>query len=353
MRTLFTCGREPDYVRNRLVRKALRRLGPVEEVTDASPSYPARLARLALRLLRGLPRHDLAFVGFYGYPLVFPVRLLTRKPLVFDAFLSTFDTLCHERRRFRPESPAGRLLRAFDRRACLLADRVLIDTEEHRDYLAELLDVPAERFAVLPVGAEDDLFQPRPPRPPDGTFHVFFYGSFLPLQGVEHIVEAARVAPEIRFTLAGDGPLRARIRKSAGDLSNVEFPGWIPYRELPERIAAADACLGGHFTTFRKAACVVSTKTYQFLACARPTIVGDLPANRSAFEHERHVLAVPPEDPGQLALALRRVRDERGLRDLLAEQGRRRFVEAYSQEALARRLESILSEWFVNDGKPP
>lgn len=345
MRILFTCGREPGYVRNRMVLRALEALGPVDRLTDDSPSYARRLALLGLRLLRGLPAHDLAFVGFLGYPLVFPVRLLTSRPLVFDAFLSTFDTLCLERRRFRADSLVGRLLRGMDRQACLLADLVLVDTEEHRARLAELLDVPAERFAVLPVGVEDDLFRPAPLRPADGPFHVFYYGSFLPLQGVEHLLRAAALLPEVRFTVAGDGPLLEESRRLARELGcdNVDFSGWVPYERLPERIAGADLCLGGHFTSLPKAAAVVSTKAYQFLAVGRPTILGDLPANRRLFAHGREAWMVPCEDPQALAGAIRHLQGDPLLRETLAREGARRVRESFSQEAVARRLQGLLA----------
>ena len=67
-RILFTCGREAKYVRNLLIRRALRQQFDVFEVTDDTPgSLLWRHLRLLPRLLRALRRqHDLVFVGFYG-----------------------------------------------------------------------------------------------------------------------------------------------------------------------------------------------------------------------------------------------------------------------------------------------
>lgn len=94
MRILFVCGREPGYIRNQMVLKALRQHAEVIEVTDNSSNYVVRHVRLLYKFLRNLQPHDIVFVGFYGYLLVFLARLFSHRPLVFDAYLSTYNTLC-------------------------------------------------------------------------------------------------------------------------------------------------------------------------------------------------------------------------------------------------------------------
>ena len=51
MRVLFTCGREPAYQRNIVLRACLERNFDVQSVTDSTPQLPLRYARLALKLL--------------------------------------------------------------------------------------------------------------------------------------------------------------------------------------------------------------------------------------------------------------------------------------------------------------
>ena len=62
-----------------------------------------------------------------------------------------------------------------------------------------------ERVAVALVGAEEPLFRPgwQPPEP----FHVLFVGKLIPLHGLETILAAAALAPEIPFRVVGDGQL--------------------------------------------------------------------------------------------------------------------------------------------------
>jgi glycosyltransferase involved in cell wall biosynthesis len=287
-RVLFTCGREPGYTRNEVILRALRTRYDVLEVTDSRlGSLTARSLRVSWRLIPHLKRndYDLLFVGFYGYLLMPWVSRLTSCPILFDAFVSNFDTICFDRQLFRPQSVIGRLAFWLDRAACNAADRVLLDTASHAAYFAHKLQLPAERLSHLFVGCNEDMFFPQPGPRSDGVFRILYYSSYLPLHGVEHIVTAAGLLKKhekVQFRLIGQGMRYERVRHLAHQLgvSNVEFLPPVSYTQLPEEIAAADLCLGGPFGDTPKARRVVPGKIFQFLAMARPVIASDTPGNR-------------------------------------------------------------------------
>jgi glycosyltransferase involved in cell wall biosynthesis len=352
MRVLFVCGREPEYTRNQMVLKALRQQAEVIEVTDSSRGYIVRHLRLLFKFIARFQRHDLIVVGFYGYLLVFLARLFSRRPLIFDAYLSTYHTLCFDRRWFAPHSLVGRLAFWMDRLACQLADVVIVDTRAHLERFAETYGLPPEKFAVLYVGCDEELFYPRPAPPDDGRFRVFYYGSYLPLQGIEYIVRAAKLlegTPEIVFQIAGQGMQYATIRALAQSLDchNIEFIEWIPYEQLPEHIARASVCLGGHFSGSSKAQSVIATKTYQFLAMAKPTIVGECPANAEIFTHGEHVYMCRMADARALADAILALRAAPQLRRTIALGGYLRFSEYYSTPRLSSVLQQIISQVYA------
>ena len=81
-------------------------------------------AQLCFRYLLA-PPHDIVLVGYLGHFDVFPARLLSwlrRKPLVFDAFVSLYDTSVEDRKVFRRGSLSASLLRLIDRWSCKLSD---------------------------------------------------------------------------------------------------------------------------------------------------------------------------------------------------------------------------------------
>lgn len=348
-RILFASGRETGYIRNRMVLKALRSAYDVSVLTPNARRTPTRILGGAARLVAARAPHDLCFAGFFGQPLALAAAIARRAPVILDAFVSTYDTLCEDRGTFSPSSPAGRLAFWLDEAGCRRAARVLTDTEANAEYLARTFGIPRIKLAALPVGCDEEVFFPRPKERATSRFEVFHYGAFLGLHGADVIVRAAallRDCRDIHLTLGGDGPLRREVIALADDLrlDNVSLPGWIPFERLPDHIARADVCLGGHFSTNAKAGRVVATKTYQFIAMARPTIVGDNAASREAFVSGEHVLAVRMGDPEALARAIVELRDDAAWRERLARAGYALFRECYNSVAIGRRLTRIVDE---------
>jgi len=349
---LFICGREPEYTRNQIILRALKHNFQVVRVTDSSRPSILRNLLVILKLLPNLWKgRDGVFVGFYGQPLLPIVKLLTREPIIFDAFVSTYDTLCFDRKWFKPNSIGGQLAYWLDRYTCLLADKVLLDTKTHADYFAETFDLPREKLSVLYLGYDDNTFYPRDVHPTEDPqkFIVFYYGSFLPLQGIEYIIRAAKLLERetaIKFEIAGRGSTYRKIRRLARDLAttNVEFIDWIPYHQLPIAIARASICLGGHFSAIGKAQRVIAGKTYQFLAMGKPTIVGDNPANRELFTHKKNVYMCRMADEEALAAAIMALKDDQRLREQIAAEGFRLVTTTLNTEKLSQNLLSIIEK---------
>ena len=352
IRVLYTCGREPNYTRNEVILRALRAHYAVTEVTDTHPgSLIMRSLRVLPQLILKLRRedYDLVFVGFYGYLLMPWVRRLTQRPIIFDAFVSNYDTLCFDRQLFHPYSFAGRLALRFDVTACNAADRVLLDTASHAAYFAETLKLPADRLHHLYVGCNEDMFFPRQAGRSDGQFRVLYYSSYLPLHGVEHIITAAKLLRDrenVRFRLIGRGMRYAAVHQLAQRLStsNVEFVPPVPYAQLPSEIAAADLCLGGPFGNTPKARRIIPGKTFQLLAMARPVIAADTPGNRELLTHGQSAYLVPLADPEALAAAIVRLQDDVVQREALAAGGHQCFKRHSSEAVIRQRLHNLIAE---------
>lgn len=347
-RVLFISGREADYIRNRVLLNALRTHFDVIVHTTGAHSTMARTIAGLVRFIASTPEYDVCFVGFYGQLLAVALSVLQRKPIVFDAYVSTYDTLCEDRRRFSPRSPIGHLARWLDRHSCQVATRVITDTQAHARYFAKTFGIPRHKLETVYVGCDEKLFYPHSRGPTDSKrFQVFYYGSFLPLHGTEIIVQAAallRNRPQIHFTLGGDGLRRAAVERMIADmaLTNIDMVGWIPLEQLPAYIARASICLGGHFSTVPKASRVISTKTFQFVAMRKPTIVADNPATREIFVPGEHVYAVPVGDPAMLAEAIRALADDAALRHRIARGGHEVFRQRLTTRAIADQLGPII-----------
>jgi len=358
MRILFLHSSHSRYIRNLVLSRALHRSHDVVEVTSPASSRLKGNLSIGLRyLFMDRRAFDLVVIGFPGHLLVPWVRLWARShgrlPILFDPFVSWYDTFCLDRRWFRPSSIPGRLTYALDLWSCRWSDRLLADTYAHRDFFIHTFDLPPAKIDVAYVGCDETLFAPRPEQPASAgdtrTFNVFTYTSFLRLHGVEKMLYAAKYLEErrdITFTIAGAGSRLSAMQGLARDLGlrNVRFPGWVPFDQLPARIAGADLCLGGHFSDVPKAARVISTKTFQFIAMRKPTIVGDNAATREVFVPGQHVWAVPMNRPEALAEAIGSLAGDPVLRRRLADGGYDIFKQQFTTEAIARKLEPVLEE---------
>ncbi|MCX6823394.1 MAG: glycosyltransferase [candidate division SR1 bacterium] len=203
-------------------------------------------------------------------------------------FISLWDTICFDRKVLKPYSLLGRCIKMYDKVLIKISNFVLLDTNTHLHYVIDELGLPEKKGGFLYVGANTEIFHPLQVEK-SNKFRVFWCGNVLPLQGVEIILKAAKLLGDnnnIEFFLVG--PVRKKycdlIKRLS--LSNVIFKDRVSYKDLSSEICKSHLCLGGHFGIVPKSGRVIAGKTFQFLSCGIPTVVGDCGANREIFEDE-------------------------------------------------------------------
>ena len=246
--------------------------------------------------------HDIIYVSFRGHEILPFIKLFSQKPIIFDSFISVYDTLCFDREKFKPESFIGYLLKWYDSFLCWISSIVLVDTEAHCNYFKETFKV--QNIDYLYLGCNKKLFKPLF-LPKNKDFTVFWYGSVLPVQGIDVILDAAQkifvVDKHIKFKIVG--PVKNKIK-----LPNIEYVPWVPYEKLPVEIRKSHLCLGGHFSNINKSKRVIAGKTYQFISCGVPTIVGDNRANREVYADD-DVIFINQNDPNLLSETILKIKN--------------------------------------------
>lgn len=350
VRRMLWWGRfDPDYSRNRILRQILPGLG--WEIVDFQPGF-SRIGDFEATLRRPLIP-DLVWVPCFRQRDIGAARRWSDRhgvPLLIDPLISAYDKQIFERQKSAVEGRFARRLLAWERKLLRSADIVLADTRAHAEFFTNVLG--AKRAKVVYVGAEERLFAPRPPplKPPGWPCEVLFYGSFIPLHGAETIVEAARhyVGPPTIWRLIGNGPLLAGCRHRAEGLSHVVFEDWLPYRQLPERIATADILLGV-FGATPKAGRVIPNKVFQSLACARPVITRLAPAYPEAVinQQDSGITWVEAGDAPALAAKVAELAWQSDRLPQLGALARKTYERYFSQTHIARQLQEALSEDVV------
>jgi glycosyltransferase involved in cell wall biosynthesis len=266
-------------------------------------------------------------------------------------FISTYDTLVCDRRLIRNGTLRARMLYWLEKKAVRAAQLVILDTVAHARRVESLFDLRPETCFAVPVGVDADRFQPCPVEERHTPLRVLFYGQFIPLHGIDTIIQAARLMRDeaVEWTLVGKGQEAPRIRHMLREfqLPKVKWIEWVSFEELREWISRADLCLG-IFGDSEKAASVIPNKVYQIVSTGRPLITRDSAAVRELLSHSPPcVYLIPANDPGSLADAVRQyeraggVRVGQGCHAELASQIQpssvgRRFIDVLNQELKGR-----------------
>lgn len=344
---VVTCYRQPDYVRAIALRRAVEALGHELVVVRNRSTGVRRYAEVAGQLLRlRRERPDAYLVTFRAFevlPLV--LALAGGRPVVYDEFINPVEWFVEEHGRLAPGSAGARLLRAAFRALMRRSALVLADTASHAEHSAALMGLERERYAVVPVGTDEASFTPVPPRT-EGPLRILYYGSMLPLHGLDVLLEAMVLLADredvVASVVGGTEADRERVAAATARGARIDYRSWVPYAELPALFAETSLAIGGPLGGTVQARYVITGKTYQFLAAAVPTLVGEN-LESGAFHDGVDALVVPQADPAALAARCRWAADHREELAAIGGAGRALYERRWSGPRIADALGAALA----------
>jgi len=291
-------------------------------------------------------------INFRGHDIYWFVRLLLGKKniLIFDEFVSPYDSLINEKKRFSKKNLIARILFFIEKSILLNTDYLISDTKSQATYYSYLFNIPIEKFTVVPMSCDEELFSPTGRKKifdqPD-NFVVFTYATFLPLHGMDIILSAAEVLKDLPIKLivaGGKGKALKGFLEAIKNnkLNNVNHIPWIDFQELPEYIRAADLCLGGPFGNTEQGKRVITGKTLQFLSCKSATVIGKGYENEKFIDRE-NCLLVEQGNPIALAEAIRWAYLHQIELSTIANDGRETYNKYFSVEPVANILNNLIN----------
>ena len=292
--------------------------------------------------------YDVMLVAFPGFQSVILAKFLTRKPIVFDAFISMYDSIVLDRKLVRKYSLKAKYFWWLDKLSFMVADLVIIDTNEHKKYLSKEFRINSKKIERVFLGADTNIFYPREEIEKNQKFKVMFYGTYIPLQGIEYIVKAAKILEndkDIIFELIGDGQEKSNILELAKELKiiNIVFKGNLSISELANRIFDSDVCLG-IFGNTEKTKRVIPNKVYECVAMKKPVITCDTPAERELFNDDE-LFFTKIADPESISNAIIKIKNNKILRNNIAENGYSKFVKNVIPDRIGFHLKEILKNF--------
>jgi glycosyltransferase involved in cell wall biosynthesis len=208
----------------------------------------------------------------------------------------------------------------------------------------------ARRTAWLPNGPDLEQFRAQP-LPPDGAVFVVLYaGAHGEANGLEHVIEAARLLEQRQpgrfcFHFVGDGPEKPSLLLQASGLKSVVFEPPIPKRQMPARMAAADALLVSlkDVPLFRYG--VSPNKLYDAYALGRPVITTVPGAIQAEVEQHQLGATAPPGHHRALADAIADLAAlPRIEREAMGQRARQLAERVYSRNSVNARYDTLLRQ---------
>jgi glycosyltransferase involved in cell wall biosynthesis len=232
------------------------------------------------------------------------------------------------------------------------ADQVLVNSPGFIDFVQHR---GARQVALVPNGADTAMFDPhlsgeafRREHSLEGKFVALYAGAHGISNDLVVVLEAARRLKErqdIAIVLLGAGKEKPALQQRAAELelTNLHFLPPVPKEDMPQALAAADACIA-ILKPIPLYATVYPNKVFDYMAAGRPVILAIDGVIRAVVEQAGAGVYVPPGEPGALADAILRLAGDPDLRLEMGRHGRRCVEEHFDRPALAEKLALILEE---------
>lgn len=344
MKVLFSCSDKPTISRNRFHRNNLKEKFDYSECISEGKTYATRISSILLRLPFKMFGQDFYFVSYMGHFLVIFMRLFTKKPIVFDFYLSIYDMMCNDRKVYTPESILGKFTYWIEKKSLEKSDYIIVDTYKLIESLSSMYGVPKEKFVRVPLTInEDNVVQQNVERYKE-QFTVLYVGSYIPLHGTEVIIEAAKLLEEknedIFILMIGQGPDHAKCQALAKkyQLKNIEFKGFMTLEELNYYYNATDINLG-LFSTGERANSVVLNKTNDSFRVGKPHLTLETDAMKEAFTDNEDIFYTKDNKPETLADRIIEIKYNPALIESVGKNASRSYVDKLSNAKAVQILE--------------
>jgi glycogen synthase len=206
-----------------------------------------------------------------------------------------------------------RVTKALETYAVKRADAVAVICEGLKSDLITR-GIAADKIMVSPNGVDLGLFGDPPPADTalaielglSGQAVIGFIGSFYDYEGIDDLIAAMPLLPDVHLLLVGGGPMEAPLRAQAADSSaanRIHFVGRVPHDQV-ERYYSLIDILCYPRKKMRLTDLVTPLKPLEAMAQMRLVAASNVGGHRELIEDGVTGTLFPPDDPGALAASL-------------------------------------------------
>lgn len=179
-----------------------------------------------------------------------------------------------------------------------------------------------------------------------GRFNIVFAGNIGLVQGLDVLVEAAKLLKDldrVQFVLIGDGEEKAKIEYSVkkNNLNNIHFIERQPAEKMPYIYAIADV-LFVHLKKDKIFETVIPSKTIAYLASGKPILMAVIGEASELIKKVNAGITCEPENPKELAEKVKIFYNMSKLeRENIGKASREAFLANYAKDIVMNKYEEL------------
>ncbi len=298
------------------------------------------------RTFRG--NYDVIIVGYGGYVSVPFARLISRKPVIFDALCSFYEQEILSRDALKEVPFRIAFVRFIDWMATRCAHKVLVETEEQKRYFVRELGVSADKLVVVYTGVDDTVFRPDPTIQKFNTFTALFRGRIMSEAGVPTVVRAAKLleGKGVEVLIIGYGCNEAmrefeEVMRELAPKNVRHIDQHLPFDELVATMQKCHVSLG-QFADHERLERTIPHKCFESLALRLPYITARTKGVAEILKEGKHCLMTKPGDAEDLAQAILELKNTPHKAEEMADACYHRYQERFLPKDVIAPLLSLL-----------
>lgn len=230
------------------------------------------------------------------------------------------------------------------------ADQVIVNSP---GYTSHVQDRGAKHVELIPNGVDVSMFGPhvngkdfRRTHEFDDKYVALYAGAHGLSNDLGVVLEAANLLQkrnDIMLVLLGDGKEKPALLVRAQELvlANLKFLPPIPKTDMPDALAAADACIA-ILKPIPLYSTVYPNKVFDYMAASRPVVLAMRGVIQKVIEEANAGIAIPPGDPKSLADAISTLADDRQEGIAMGRRGFAYVKENFDRPVQAKKLGKVI-----------
>jgi glycosyltransferase involved in cell wall biosynthesis len=280
---------------------------------------------------------------------------ILRKKVIVDYYLSDYDTLVNDRAEIAKESYKARFTLFKDRFLLKHSDRIIFLNHSECQYYQKVagVDVHPDKVNIVPlcVDYKKEFFSDDCEIEETGFFNICWWGTYIPLHGLEKLIQAFNLVDtdQVRLYLFGNSDSKSKpyselveklgLSEKVTIINDYSFSNGKLAPFLKEHCDLAI----GNFGSSEKANTVLVNKLIDALSLGLPCLTMSTRATRELLDCDKDVL-VTNQNPTleDIAAKIRVVCKNREKLKEFAESGKQKYLELFSPDAFKVKLLAVL-----------